>query len=228
MRPPATLREEWASEHALPHFLSTAFSDSVDRVWRRMGVHEGDTVEHNGPNRILLRGCKRLGLPVATAPQNAAGAHDCGWCGLGCRYGHKQGTHVSFFADALTQGAKFIPRCAVTAVTMRAPDRGTGTSADGRPVVTGVTAAVTDASGAVVALRVRAPVVVVACGALQSPLLLRRSGLTNPHIGQVRAPGSVLVTLLVLVAVFASTCLVASLAPVDSAQRTSFLPYVSD
>lgn len=53
-----------------------------------------------------------------------------------------------------------------------------------RPSVTGILASVTLSNGRVVPLHIVSPVVVVSAGSLHSPLLLKRSGVVNPHIGQ--------------------------------------------
>ena len=56
------------------------------------------------------------------------------------------------------------------------------THEDGR--ATGVEATVTNADGSTAALKVEAPTVVVACGSLESPALLLRSGIGGPAVGQ--------------------------------------------
>ena len=53
---------------------------------------------------------------------------------------------------------------------------------DGR--ATGVEASVTHADGSITGLRVDAPTVVVACGAIESPALLLRSGIGGPAVGK--------------------------------------------
>ena len=55
-------------------------------------------------------------------------------------------------------------------------------TADGK--ATGVEATVTREDGTATALRVDAPTVVVACGSVESPALLLRSGIGGPAVGK--------------------------------------------
>jgi choline dehydrogenase-like flavoprotein len=273
---PHYVRHEWARHHALPFVASPVFARALESVSRRVGVHCGDSVAraHSGPNTLLLRGAKALGHPAVTLPQNTPGpgAHNCGWCGMGCRTGTKQGSQFSFLRDAVEKGAKVITGCYVEKIIIRdaadisagasAGAAGTGAKAAGsKPADTGVhapagpgadgaaaaaaagasasvplygpvtpdgafnsaggdaafaLAATADAAAAVspaeaaaaaselphrsvavtginaivasphgrLRLQISAPLVISAAGALHSPLLLRRSGVRNPHLGQ--------------------------------------------
>ncbi len=146
-----------------------------------MGVTEGDKIAHNGANALLIEGCRKLGYPYGILPQNASSEHTCGWCGLGCKHGQKQGSHNCFFVDASKNGAAYIPNCYVKKVITSSP---TSTS-QGKRVTRGVAAVLTNpATGQAVPLIIKSSVVVVSAGALNSPLVLRRSGLENPHIGK--------------------------------------------
>ncbi|UMG92396.1 GMC family oxidoreductase N-terminal domain-containing protein [Nocardioides sp. TF02-7] len=104
-------------------------------------------------------------------PRNVLGCDqdvECGRCGLGCRLGAKQSVTKTWLEDAYAAGARIY-----TGVTARRV-----TSARGR--ATGVEAV--SAEGHRVVVRSRA--VVAAAGALQTPALLKRSGLANPNIGR--------------------------------------------
>ncbi|RHY66219.1 hypothetical protein DYB38_013284 [Aphanomyces astaci] len=125
---------------------------------------------HSVPNQVLLDGCAKLNFPVHAIPQNTNGhTHSCGFCSLGCPYGEKQGSHVTWLQDAAAAGAKFIAGCKVDKVTYT------------DNVATGVEGTVLDGKVPIV---VRANTVVSACGGVYSPALLLRSGLQNPNIGR--------------------------------------------
>ncbi|KAJ3197114.1 hypothetical protein HDU82_001552 [Entophlyctis luteolus] len=164
------VRREWATTYGLPFFESKAFSDSIEAVCERVGVTDVN-IQHNASNRILLDGCKRLGYPSATIPQNV-GSHDhrCGYCTLGCPYAQKQGTHLTLLKDAAEHGARFIDWCRVDKINHK----------DGR--TTGVIASLLDGTGRRIA--VKAKTVISSCGSVQTPQLLSRSGLKNRNIGR--------------------------------------------
>lgn len=180
------VREEWAAS-GLPFFTSTEFQESLDRVCHRMGV-SADHIEHSKNNKLLAEGAKKLGYSVKAVPQNTAGSkHYCGYCTLGCGASEKQGPTVSFLPDAQKAGAKFIEGLDVEKILFESDVKGEKTA-------TGIKGwwKSRDSSGGVSGLDdritrevvVKAKRVIISCGSLQSPLLLIRSGLTNPQIGR--------------------------------------------
>ncbi|KAJ3035130.1 hypothetical protein HDV00_004301 [Rhizophlyctis rosea] len=169
LRAPHSVRAEWAEKYQLPHFVSRAYGRSLDKIEARLGISK-DRIKHNEPNSVLIDGCKKLGYPVDAIPQNTGThEHSCGFCGLGCPYGEKQGTSVSYLRDAANHGAKFIQGCFVDKVIHH----------DG--VAVGVKAKVGPTRQP---LTVRARRVVCSAGSLSTPSILRRSGLCNPNIGK--------------------------------------------
>lgn len=168
-RTPDRVREEWAG-HGVPQFATEEYTASMDAVCARLGVN----TEHDRAaprDAILERGARALGWDVAAMPRNVVGCDqdvECGRCGMGCRLGAKQSTAKTWLADAADAGARICTGVSVRTV-LTSFGRATG--------VEGVTA-----QGHRVQVRSRA--VVVAAGAIQTPALLQRSGLTNPHIGR--------------------------------------------
>lgn len=61
------VREIWAKQFGLPHFLSKEFNESLDAVCDRMGVST-DAVVHSVGNAKLIEGSKALGYHVDTIP----------------------------------------------------------------------------------------------------------------------------------------------------------------
>ena len=182
LQPQHYVREEWAAQ-GLSFFTSPAFQRSLDRVCERMGV-SADHIEHNKTNRLLLEGGRKLGWTVKPVPQNTGGKkHYCGTCTLGCHACEKQGPVVSWLPDAARAGAKFIEGFRAQKIVF---EKGRG-----EKLATGVEGIWTsrDEQGGVSGVRrqkkvfIKAKKVIVSCGSLQSPLLLRRSGLKNSHIG---------------------------------------------
>ncbi|MFF5077529.1 GMC family oxidoreductase N-terminal domain-containing protein [Actinoplanes sp. NPDC000266] len=159
-RTPSHVREEWGAP-----FTTDEYGRSLDAVWARLGVNR-DHGRISSRDALMERGLEKLGWHVDEMPRNVKGCDtgiDCGRCGLGCRLGAKQSTAKTWLVDAQRAGARILTGVDVRTVVLEA----------GRAV--GVT-------GAQVTVRARA--VVAAAGSVQTPALLRRSGLTNPNIGR--------------------------------------------
>jgi choline dehydrogenase-like flavoprotein len=168
-RTPDDVREEWAGLGA-KQFAHEEYDEALDSVTRRLGVN----TEHStasARDAVLQRGLERLGWHVDAMPRNVIGCDagvECGRCGYGCRIGAKQSVAKTWLADAAARGARLVVGVDARRIEVR----------NGHAVgVEGVTA-----SGTKVVVRARA--VVVAAGAIQTPALLLRSGLTNRNIGR--------------------------------------------
>ncbi len=171
---PDTTRAEWDAISGLALFSSSRFAASFARVNDRLNV--GTCWSTPGPrDAILEHGCNALGWHVDQIPRNVTNCREgleCGYCGYGCRHGSKNSTERTYLRDALAGGARLVARCHVDRVLTE------------RGRVHGVIATVTARDGTTHRLTVRAPVVVVACGAICTPALLLRSGVNNPNIGR--------------------------------------------
>jgi len=171
---PAPIRAEWDQLAGLTLFTSARFQESLDRVSARVGA----STRWNTPgmrDQLLERGCRALGWHVAAQPRNVTGCReglDCGYCGYGCRHGAKNSTARTYLADAARAGARLIAHCDVERVLIE------------RGRATGVRATARGPDGRAHALMVRAHTVVAGSGAINTPALLARSGLTNPNIGR--------------------------------------------
>ena len=171
---PPMARAEWDRRSGLELFTSPRFQRSLDRVaiqldvgtrWCTPGVRD----------QLLERGCKTLGWHVDVIPRNVTDCREgveCGYCGYGCRHGAKNSTARTYLAMAARAGARLVPHCDVDRVLV----------AGGR--ATGVEGTVAGRSGVRHRLTVHAPIVVAACGSINTPALLKRSGLDNPAIGR--------------------------------------------
>jgi choline dehydrogenase-like flavoprotein len=160
-RTPDDVLEEWGGLG----FPSGELGGSLDAVCRRLGVN----TDHNRPSRrdeVLQRGLERLGWHVEAMPRNVIGCEQgvvCGYCGYGCPLGAKQSTMRTWLEDAAAAGARLVVGARARRVLV---DRGAAVGVDAGSV------------------HVRARAVVAAAGAIETPALLLRSGLTNPNIGR--------------------------------------------
>ncbi|KAI0147562.1 FAD/NAD(P)-binding domain-containing protein [Xylariaceae sp. FL1272] len=185
LRTPDYVCEEWARD-GLTFFREDQFQKNLDRVCEAMGVSD-DTIKFNHSNEVLLEGSRKLGWQAKACPQNSGGKpHLCGSsCGLGCRTGTKQGSASFWLPAAARAGATFIEGLDVSQILFS----GTSTSK-----VMGVAGQWTSRGehGELSSSRfktqqsveVHAKTVILAGGALNTPLLMKRSGLKNPNIGK--------------------------------------------
>ncbi|KAJ6813048.1 long-chain-alcohol oxidase FAO4A-like [Iris pallida] len=178
LRTPDHVVSEWRDEHGLELFGSDAYEAASDAVCARMGVQAEVGGDESLSNSVLRRGCSELGYPVENIPRNSAPDHRCGWCCFGCRDGRKKGTCETWLADMAESGnGVVLPGC--RAVRVLHEDRGRR-----RSVATGVAFEYDGGWSEKGTCVVEARVTVVACGALNTPVLLRRSGLRNANIGR--------------------------------------------
>lgn len=173
LRPPPELLEEWAVQHRLPHLRTNEFARSIDAVAEATHVTRDESAR-NPQNEALWRGAVARGASVTPVTRNVRGCETrpCGYCGMGCQAGAKQGVLKTYLGRAATAGARLLADTTVERVLI---ERGTAV---------GVTATHRTAEGAHVPLTIRARRVVVAAGAIHTPALLRRSGLTHSHLGR--------------------------------------------
>ena len=121
---------------------------------------------------MILRGATALGWEAAPTRRDAVGCDDCGSCAFGCRRGSKRSGIRVHLARAHAAGARIVPDTAARRLILD----------EGR--VVGVEAVHRPSDGGTRAVTVRARQVVLAAGALRSPSILQRSGLTHPAIGR--------------------------------------------
>ncbi len=173
--PPAHVRQIWEQQHGLDGLAGEDFDAHLAAVAERISATDACS-DRNGPNQRLVDGAEALGWSWKVATRNTDPASyvpdAAGHLGFGDATGSKQGGIATYLLDAAEAGARMVTGAHADRVL----------SAGGR--ATGVVATVTDAAGATGTLTVHAPRVVVACGALETPALLLRSGIGGPAVGE--------------------------------------------
>jgi acyl-CoA reductase-like NAD-dependent aldehyde dehydrogenase/choline dehydrogenase-like flavoprotein len=167
------VRGEWA-EHGLEGIDGPDYDAHMDAVWERLGV-TGECSDLNGPHRLLQAGCEARGIDFRKVTRNTDPAtYDpvtAGYLGFGDQSGSKRSTAKTYLADAAADGTDFLVHCRAERVLVE----------NGRAA--GVEASYLDPGGRSAKVVVRAPSVVVACGSIESPGLLLRSGIGGPAVG---------------------------------------------
>ena len=168
------VREQWAREFGLEGVDGPEFDRHLDAVMGRLGVNDRCS-DVNGNHLRLQEGCDKLGYELHRTSRNADPAsYDpelAGYMGFGDVSGSKQSTAKTFLADADERGADLVVHCRVDRILVE----------DGRAA--GVEGTYAAPDGTVARVLVRAPTVVVACGSIESPALLVRSGIGGPAVG---------------------------------------------
>src|SRR5438094_550839 len=123
---------------------------------------------------VFDRGVRALGLRGEPIERNIVGCRGCGECAFGCPSDAKQAMHLTYLPAACAAGAHLYARCRVERVSIQS-----GCAA-------GVEAMLLERDGDAAHGRVRvcAPLVVVAAGAIHTPGLLARSGVRHPALGR--------------------------------------------
>ncbi len=170
LSPPAELRQQWADEYGFTAALSAEYEQSVKFVSNRVNVNT-DESPANFQNDVIQRGCEALGYSVSTIARNVRGCVKCDFCSFGCRYGAKQDTRRTFLRDAVENESQIVVRATVKRVRHEAGQ------------VTGAEMEVVGGDGLTHVVNVKCNAVVVSAGAIHTPAVLVRSGLSNKNIG---------------------------------------------
>lgn len=174
LKPPTKVLKEWESEFGLTGVAGPEFAAYVEDVWRTMRVNDKES-QRNPNNQALWDGCRALGYKEGTdyevIQRNAVGCRErCDYCSYGCIYGCKQSTAVTYLPSAYRNGTHFAFNTRVERVIVEG-GRARGVSGLHR------------SGGRTFALDVKSKAVVVACGAIETPALLLRSGIRDRNIG---------------------------------------------
>jgi choline dehydrogenase-like flavoprotein len=168
-QPPAAVVAAWHRRHGLalaePELLGPRLAD----VEATIGVAPApmEVLGRNG--ELALEGAAALDWRGAPLHRNAPGCRGACQCAIGCPNNAKGGVHLNALPQACEAGARIATGLYVQRVLSEA-GRATGVAArraDGREI------------------RISAPLVIVAAGAIPTPPLLRRSGLGgHPRLGR--------------------------------------------
>ena len=130
-------------------------------------------------NRLMHEGARRLGVSAAPTRRNVRGCRGSGRCLTGCPTSAKRSMLVTYLPQAEANGAALVTGAEARRVLIK---NGRAAGVEGRLASPGRPAFAARARRAVVA----------AASAVQTPLLLARSGISSPHLGAhfMAHPGS--------------------------------------
>jgi len=171
--PEATLKK-WQERFGLAELTMANLSPHWDAIEKRLGITQVTLDQVNPNNRVLWDGAKKLGIEVELLHRNVNNCLHTGYCGMGCPTNAKQSMFLTYLPDAAEQGARIYADCRVRRLIVD----------PARVRVTEVEAEVLDPktdrpTGKRVL--VKAKEFVVSGGAINSPALLLRSDVPDPH-----------------------------------------------
>ena len=170
-RTPEEVLSEWAGrglDHVSPRRIEPYF-EMIEEV---INARYQDVGSEGENNQLFRKGAESLGWQLQRNKRNQVHCVGTNDCVSGCPTGAKQSTAQTWIPRLLSAGGIVMTHAHVRRVLHR------------HHKVTGVQVKLMHPLGAR-RITVEAPRVVVACGAVQTPLLLQRSKVSkNPHLGR--------------------------------------------
>jgi choline dehydrogenase-like flavoprotein len=167
-RTPTWVLERWCERLASDDFSPSAMDRHFERVERILDVQAARR-EVIGPiGDVMARGCDALGWSHHPIRRNAPGCDGSGFCDFGCRQDARRSTQIAYLPPALERGAVLFAGARARRIVLER-GRAVGVEAESRRGRT---------------VRIRSRAVVLAGGAIPTPLLLLEQGLAN-RSGQV-------------------------------------------
>lgn len=164
-RAPADRLERWRSEHGIDWMTESELDPHWAAIEHELGIHITPERLFNENNRLVRDGCEKLGIEGHAPPTARIDCIGCGWTQFGCPYNRKTSQLITTIPRVSKTGGRIYSDSVVTRLIM----------AGGR--VTGVEASFVDRTtkAATGTLRVDAPIVVLAGGALGTADILLRN-----------------------------------------------------
>jgi choline dehydrogenase-like flavoprotein len=169
--PPGTL-QHWQKHFGLTEFTEAAMAPWFEQAERRLNIGPWLTAP-NQNNELLRSGAQRLGIEASGIQRNVKGCWNLGSCGMGCPTNAKQSMLVTTIPAALDRGATLLVQTRAHSLELV------------QQKVSALVCVPVSGNGSVIggstATRIVARHYVVAGGAINSPALLKRSDLPDPH-----------------------------------------------
>lgn len=161
----------WREEHGFA-FDEATMRRHFAEVMQALGAAPIPESQINANNDVLRRGAGLNGWRYQIPHHNRSECCECGYCVLGCAYNRKNHAGLTFVPRAVAAGARILAGAAASRLVRR--HGAWQTECD-----------LLDASGRPSGRRawIGSERVILCCGALDTPALLRRSGIGNRNVG---------------------------------------------
>ena len=181
LRTPDHVLAEWTTRFGLEGMSAADMAPVFDAIEQDVHARLVPDDAHSPNNRIILDGAAQLGWRARSGVINARGCVRAGFCNVGCRYGAKQGAQQVWIPRALARGATLYANAHVSRIEVLRASNGSNAMPTKRVTAT-VRAPRSDAAARTLTLE--APIVIVSAGAVETPLLLQRSGMGGGGVGR--------------------------------------------
>lgn len=176
-RVPSEVHHRWEQSLGLKDMSERSFEDAYAAVEKRLDVTTVPETMRSESTRRYVRAAEKLGIPIEPLKRNTGS--DCegnARCNFTCPMGAKRSVDVSYLPEAAKHGATILSDALAERIVI---ENGRAAGIEGR-----LLGASFGAPGQT--FRVRAPIVVLACGTLHTPLLLmkHRIGASSGVVGQ--------------------------------------------
>jgi long-chain-alcohol oxidase len=163
-RPPDFVRADWKERFGLDEWAGPDFDRSLDAVWERLSISPESSIPSER-DHAMRKGLEQLGWHSEVMQRNCKGCREevCRLCHYGCQIGAKQSTTKTWLQDAYDAGARILVEAPVERVLIE------GGRARGVEARTLAGHRVT----------VRAKAVALAAGAIHTPAIMVRSGMSG-------------------------------------------------
>jgi choline dehydrogenase-like flavoprotein len=165
-RIPDAVLDEWAKEYGVRGLSPDEMRPAFEAVERMINATP-NAGRHLASGRRLGEGLAKLGIEPKPVARSVKDCRGCCYCFAGCAYGCKQSTDQSYLPAAFEKGATLVSDARVEKIVF-----------DGDRAV-GVFARTTEG-----ALDVKARAVVLACGTIETPLMLLDHELGGRDVGK--------------------------------------------
>jgi choline dehydrogenase-like flavoprotein len=171
-RTPDEVLDNWVNQKNLDQFSNHALDSHFAFVEKQINARYQDLGSAGQNNQVFLDGVQKLGWQWQHNIRNqkhCVGSNDCV---TGCPSGAKQSTAKSWLPDFLKFGGILLTGIEIKEILI-ANERAYG-----------VRGMVKNPLGQNQKIEVQGMATFIACGAVQTPLLLQRSKIKNPHLGK--------------------------------------------
>ena len=175
LRTPAKVLRRWRREFGLEGIEPEQMLPYFKRVEKMVSANPVSSAQMGRNNEVFLEGARKLGYSCGPLIRNAnEDCHGCGICTLGCPTDGKKSTDLNYIPAAVNFGARVYVNARAEKILTK---DGSATGMEGTILDPG--------SGKPRSkISVSCKILVVAAGAIHTPLLLRKNGLANSS-GQV-------------------------------------------
>lgn len=166
-RMPKAVFEQWQKDFGLDNISWEDMLAHYDKVEKRLAVHANEAHEINDNANIVIGGCEAMGWSWRPVSRNVRQCALTGHCVAGCASDRKQSALVTHLPWAVAHGAEIYSNARADFVNMR---NGRVSGVEGRIIDP-------DTRRQVAHFFADAQLVVLAAGAVQTPIILQKSGI---------------------------------------------------